>query len=187
MDKRDQDILNILNKLGNLVVKSSEKIGSSFIHHRDSYRWKPDVEDSKECGLSRWEWKEHWDKSETGYAWWVVGMKDVGCGCGCSTPKIHPDAEFIPNWYTRRQEMNKEKKEYLVISRGDDTPSVEWLGSSELKERINDDFYWGKYETLKEIVEIEKFPARSLFIVKGTLITKKPVEVVTQWKLESDE
>jgi hypothetical protein len=183
MDKRDLDLLKVLE---GLISKPSEKIGSSFIHPRNSYRWKPDVEDSKEGGLSRWEWKEHWDKKEVGYAWWIVGMKDVNCGCGCSEPKMHPDAEFIPDWYTRRQEMNKEKKEYLVVSRGNDEPSIEWLGSSELKERINDEFYWGKYETLKEVVDLEKFPARSLFVVKGTIITKKPVEVVTQWQLESE-
>lgn len=174
--------------LAGLCLKPSEKIGASVLRPREAYRWKSDLEDSREGGLSRWEWKEHWDKKGTGYgyAWWVVGMENLGCGCSCTAPKIHPDAELITDWWTRKQEMNKEKKEYLVISRGDDEPNVEWLGSSELKERINDEFYWRKYETLKEVVEIDKFPARSLFIVKGTIITKKPVEVVMQWQLESE-
>jgi hypothetical protein len=76
------------------------------------------------------------------------------------------------------------EEKYLVISRCEDEPYMEFLSKDELQKRIIED--WKKYNFLNEIRNdnLNYFPARSVFIFKGEIIIPKAEKVVTKWTIK---
>lgn len=76
------------------------------------------------------------------------------------------------------------EEKYLVISRCEDEPYVEFLTKEELQTRITQD--WEKYEFLEKLpnTDLNYFPSRSVFIFKGELIIPKAEKFVTKWKIK---
>jgi hypothetical protein len=76
-------------------------------------------------------------------------------------------------------------EKYLVISRCEDEPHIQYMPKEEVIRYLNDD--WAEYDTITEEqmkdVSLDQFPARSVLIMCGKICQKIPVTQVTQWVL----
>ena len=76
---------------------------------------------------------------------------------------------------------------YLVISRGEDEPYIQYMNEADVISALN--FDWSGYKTItEEILKegysfLEHFPANSVLIMCGKLCQKQAIEKVVEWKL----
>lgn len=80
--------------------------------------------------------------------------------------------------------MSKDK--YFVISTGEDGASIECIDKDDLLSRLDKGYHYGKKEFLTTEVTNEgdfMYLGESLLIIKGEIVTPKPVEVVKKWEV----
>jgi len=74
-------------------------------------------------------------------------------------------------------------KKYLIISRYDDEPYMEFLTQTQLEQKLSTEWSNG-YTFLSEAPrDLMDFPSKSIFIIKGEIIVPTPKEVVKVWTI----
>ena len=79
-------------------------------------------------------------------------------------------------------------KKYLVISRCEDEPYIQYMTEADVVMALNDE--WREYKTITEDQIVKEqhnfllhFPARSVLIMCGKLCQTHPIEKVVSWRL----
>ena len=72
-----------------------------------------------------------------------------------------------------------EPKNYFVIWRDQDEPGIKFMSKSELRRFLSEN-----YAFLKDAPEIEEFPSKSVFILKGSVVIPQARRHVTEWEID---
>ena len=71
---------------------------------------------------------------------------------------------------------------YFIMFRNEDEVCVRWMASEELQDALVND--WIGWEFLREIPnDLDGFPSKSVFIIKGEVVIPRQKVVVKEWSI----